>query len=134
MNNGKCTCFQLAHNKHIQAINLHYTLGHDIYIGWITGCFAIGGAVVTICSSMGTPDDDEDDNEVDIEAVRQKHYKECFDVQSIFDHFLCSPRILEYRTFYWYFVNLYHFQIERFKKKDSYSTYQAGRSSQQQYI
>ena len=84
MNNGKCTCFQLAHNKHIQAINLHYTLGHDIYIGWITGCFAIGGAVVTICSSMGTPDDDEDDNEVDIEAVRQKHYKECFDVQSIF--------------------------------------------------
>ena len=68
-----------AHFECISAINLHYTLGHDIYIGWITGCLAIGGGVVTICSSMGTPEDEED-NELDIEAVRQNHYKECFNV------------------------------------------------------
>jgi len=28
---------------------------------------------------MGTPEDEED-NELDIEAVRQNHYKECFNV------------------------------------------------------
>ena len=82
MNNGIfiLLSFWIQKRTCILAINLHYTLGHDIYIGWITGCFAIGGAVVTICSSMGTPDEEEDDNEVDIEAVRQNHYKECFDV------------------------------------------------------
>ena len=82
MNNGIfiLLSFWIQKRTCILAINLHYTLGHDIYIGWITGCFAIGGAVVTICSSMGTPDEEEEDNEVDIEAVRQNHYKECFDV------------------------------------------------------